>query len=72
MWAGEGAWESATFWMQVLTQLRNRGVADVFFVVCDGLKGLPNSVKAVWPMATVQTCIILIRGTLFERSLPPR
>jgi putative transposase len=64
MWAGEGAGESAKFWMQVLTQLRNRGVADVFFVVCDGLKGLPNSVNTVWPMATVQTCIIhLIRGT---------
>jgi len=64
MWTGEGAGESAKFWMQVLTQLRNRGVADVFFVVCDGLKGLPNSVNTVWPMATVQTCIIhLIRGT---------
>ena len=64
MWTGEGAGESAKFWMQVLTQLRNRGVADVFFVVCDGLKGLPNSVNTVWPMATVQTYIIhLIRGT---------
>jgi len=39
-------------------------VADVFFVVCDGPKGLPNSVNAVWPLATVQTCIIhLIRET---------
>jgi hypothetical protein len=43
--------------MAVLTDLKNRGVADVFFVVCDGLKGLPNSVNTVWPMATVQTCI---------------
>jgi putative transposase len=64
MWAGDGDGESAKFWMAVLTDLKNRGVADVFFVVCDGLKGLPNSVNAVWPMATVQTCIIhLIRGT---------
>jgi putative transposase len=64
MWAGEGAGESAKFWMAVLTELRNRGVADVFFVVCDGLKGLPDSVNAVWPLATVQACIIhLIRGT---------
>lgn len=64
MWTGEGAGESAKFWIQVLTQLRNRGVGDVFFVVCDGLKGLLNSVNAVWPMATVHTCIIhLIRGT---------
>ncbi len=64
MWAGDGGGESAKFWMAVLTELRNRGVADVFFVVCDGLKGLPDSVNAVWPQATVQACIIhLIRGT---------
>ena len=50
--------------MVVLTDLRNRGVADVFFVVCDGLKGLPNSVNTVWPMSTVQMCIIhLVRGS---------
>jgi putative transposase len=64
MWAGDGDGESAKFWMAVLTELKNRGVKDVFFVVCDGLKGLPSSVNTVWPMATVQTCIIhLIRGT---------
>ncbi len=64
MWAGDGDGESAKFWMAVLTELRNRGVTDVFFVVCDGLKGLPDSVNAVWPLATVQACIIhLIRGT---------
>jgi transposase-like protein len=62
MGAGDG--ESAKFWMAVLTDLKNRGVADVFFVVCEGLKGLPNSVNTAWPMARVQTCIIhLIRGT---------
>jgi len=49
MWAGDGDGESAKFWMAVLTDLKNRGVADVFFVVCDGLKGLPNSVNTVWP-----------------------
>ena len=64
MWAGDGGGESAKFWMSVLTDLRNRGVRDVFFVVCDGLKGLPDSVNAVFPLAIVQTCIIhLIRGT---------
>jgi len=64
MWAGDGDGESARFWMAVLTELKNRGVKDVFFVVCDGLKGLPDSVNAVFPLATVQTCIIhLIRGT---------
>ncbi|MBW3087124.1 IS256 family transposase IS1554 [Austwickia sp. TVS 96-490-7B] len=48
----------------MLTKLRNRGVQDVFFVVCDGLKGLPASVNTVFPLATVQTCIIhLIRNT---------
>ena len=40
MWFGDGGGESAKFWMAVLTELRNRGVADVFFLVCDGLKGL--------------------------------
>jgi hypothetical protein len=39
LWAGTGGGESAKFWLQVLTGLKNRGVADVFFVVCDGLKG---------------------------------
>jgi transposase-like protein len=64
LWAGAGGGESAKFWMAVLTDLKNRGVADVFFVVCDGLKGLPDSVNAVFPAATVQACIIhLIRGT---------
>lgn len=64
MWAGDGDGESAKYWMAVLTELRNRGVQDVFFVVCDGLKGLPDSVNAVFPLATVQTCIIhLIRNT---------
>lgn len=64
IWAGTGGGESAKFWLQVLTELKNRGVEDVFFVVCDGLKGLPDSVAAVFPQATVQTCVIhLIRGT---------
>ena len=50
--------------MSVLTELRNRGIKDVFFVVCDGLKGLPEVVGNVWPRAIVQTCIIhLIRNT---------
>jgi putative transposase len=63
LWAGTGG-EGAKFWMSVLTDLRNRGVKDVFFVVCDGLKGLPEVVGNVWPQAIVQTCIIhLIRNT---------
>src|SRR5215213_1252724 len=65
MWAGDGGGESAKFWMAVLTELRNRRIVDVFFLVCDGgLKGLPDSVNAVWPRTVVQTCLIhLIRNT---------
>ena len=63
LWAGTGG-EGAKFWMAVLTDLKNRGVKDTFFVVCDGLKGLPDVVSNVWPQAIVQTCIIhLIRNT---------
>jgi len=63
LWAGTGG-EGAKFWLSVLTDLRNRGVKDVFFVVCDGLKGLPDVVENVWPQAIVQTCVIhLIRNT---------
>ena len=57
LWAGTGG-EGAKFWMSVLTDMKNRGVRDVFFLVCDGLKGLPEVVSNVWPLATVQTCII--------------
>src|SRR4051794_10193081 len=64
LWAGVGGGESAKFWLQVLSELRNRGVEDIFFVVCDGLKGLPDSVGSAYPAAIVQTCIIhLVRNT---------
>src|SRR6202000_2320782 len=68
LWAGTGG-EGAKFWMSVLTDLRNRGVRDVFFVVCDGLKGLPDVVLNVWTAAIVQTCIVhLIRNTFHLAS----
>jgi putative transposase len=57
LWAGTGG-EGAKFWMSVLTDLKNRGIKDVFFVVCDGLKGLPDVVVNAWPQAIVQTCIV--------------
>jgi putative transposase len=57
LWAGTGG-EGAKFWMSVLTDIRNRGVRDVFFLVCDGLKGLPEVVGNVWPLTMVQTCIV--------------
>ena len=63
LWAGSGG-EGAKFWMSVLLDMKNRGVKDAFFLVCDGLKGLPEVVANVWPLTTVQTCIIhLIRNT---------
>jgi putative transposase len=47
----------------VLTELKNRGVADVCLVVCDGLKGLPESIATTWEHAQVQACILhLIRN----------
>jgi transposase-like protein len=68
LWAGTGG-EGAKFWMSVLTDLKNRGVTDTFFVVCDGLKGLPEVVGNVWPQAIVQTCVIhLLRGTFHLAS----
>ncbi len=63
LWAGTGG-GGAKFWMAVLTDLKNRGVGDVFFVVCDGLRGLSDVVSNVWPQTIVRTCIIhLIRNT---------
>ncbi|MGA8045829.1 MAG: transposase, partial [Dermatophilaceae bacterium] len=64
LWAGHGSGESAKFWMSVLTEIKNRCVADVFFIVCDGLKGLPESANTVFKHANVQACVIhLIRAT---------
>jgi putative transposase len=63
LWAGDGG-EGAKFWLQVLTELRNRGVGEVCMVVCDGLKGLPDAIEATWPQAVVQTCVIhLLRAS---------
>ena len=57
--------EGAKFWLRVITELRNRGVEDVIFVCCDGLKGLPEAIESVWPSASVQTCVVhLIRASL--------
>ncbi len=63
IWAGDGG-EGAKFWLGVLTEIKNRGVEDVCIVVCDGLRGLPESINATWEFAVTQTCIIhLIRNT---------
>ncbi|MFJ9777927.1 IS256 family transposase [Kitasatospora sp. NPDC101157] len=63
LWAGDGG-EGAKYWLHVLTEIKNRGVADVCMVVCDGLKGLPDAIGTVWPQAVTQTCIVhLIRAS---------
>jgi transposase-like protein len=63
LWAGDGG-EGAKYWLHVLTELRNRGVADVLMVVCDGLTGLPDAVTTVWPRTVVQTCVVhLLRNS---------
>lgn len=63
LWVGDGG-EGAKYWMQVLTEIKNRGAADVLMLVCDGLSGLPDAVNAVWPAAIVQTCVVhLLRAS---------
>ncbi len=65
LWAGEhGDGEGAKYWLRVLTELKNRGVADVCMVVCDGLKGLPDAIGQVWPQTITQTCVVhLLRNS---------
>ena len=67
LWAGDGG-EGAKYWLQVLTELKNRGVNDVLMVVCDGLKGLPESVNTVWRETIVQTCIVHLMRNSFKYS----
>uniref|UniRef100_UPI003F688DDC IS256 family transposase n=1 Tax=Streptomyces polyasparticus TaxID=2767826 RepID=UPI003F688DDC len=63
LWAGDGG-EGAKYWLQVLTEIKNRGTEDVCMVVCDGLKGMPDAIEAVWPQAITQTCVVhLIRAS---------
>jgi putative transposase len=65
MWVGPIGGEGAKQWMNMLTELRNRGILDVCIVCCDGLKGLPEAITAIWPAAVVQTCVVhLVRNSL--------
>ncbi len=65
LWLGPSGGEGAKQWMSMLTELRNRGVADALIVCCDGLKGLPDAIRVTWPHATVQTCVVhLVRNSL--------
>ena len=65
LWLGPTGGEGAKQWMTMLTELRNRGVTDVLIACCDGLKGLPDAIRTVWPNTTVQTCVVhLVRNSL--------
>jgi len=57
--------EGAKFWLKVISELKNRGVEDIFIACCDGLKGFPEAIEAVFPHAVVQTCIVhMIRNSM--------
>lgn len=57
--------EGAKFWLQVVTELKNRGVQDIFIACVDGLKGFPEAIEAVFPATTVQLCIVhMVRHSL--------
>lgn len=63
MWMADT--EGAKFWMQVFTELQNRGIKDVFIACVDGLKGLPEAIEAVFPKTQVQLCIVhMVRNSL--------
>ena len=63
MWLQET--EGAKFWMQVLTDLKTRGVRDILICCVDGLTGFPDAIEAIFPATTVQTCLVhLIRSSL--------
>jgi putative transposase len=57
--------EGAKFWLQVLTELKNRGLQDIFIACVDGLTGFPQAIESVYPQTTVQLCIVhLTRASL--------
>ena len=63
MWVAQN--EGAKFWLSVVTELRNRGVEDIFIACVDGLKGLPEAIETVYPQTEVQQCIVhLVRQSL--------
>ena len=63
MWIAET--EGAKFWLQVVSELKNRGVRDIFIACVDGLKGFPEAIEAVFPKTQVQLCIVhMVRHSL--------
>lgn len=71
MWMTQN--ESAKFWLQVLTELQNRGLKDVFIACCDGLTGFPDAIEAVFPKTQVQLCIVhMVRNSFSYVSYKDR
>ena len=63
LWVAQN--EGAKFWLQVLTELQNRGVKDIFIACVDGLKGFPEVIESVYPKAEIQMCIVhMVRASL--------
>ena len=63
MWLAEN--EGAKFWLNVLTELRNRGLQDILIACVDGLKGFPDAINSVYPQTHIQLCIIhMVRNSL--------
>jgi putative transposase len=63
LWSSDN--EGAKFWLQIVTELRNRGVEDIFIACVDGLKGFPEAIELVYPKAQVQLCIVhMVRHSL--------
>ncbi|UJB72196.1 IS256 family transposase [Acaryochloris sp. 'Moss Beach'] len=58
LWVGEAESEGTKFWLKVLTDLKNRGLKDMLNACCDGLKGFPQAIEAVYPLTQVQLCIV--------------
>ncbi|MCK5881045.1 MAG: IS256 family transposase [Sinobacterium sp.] len=63
MWISEN--EGAKFWLNVLTELKNRGVNDILIACVDGLKGFPDAINAVFPETNIQLCIVhMVRNSM--------
>ncbi|NQU24325.1 MAG: IS256 family transposase [Candidatus Nealsonbacteria bacterium] len=63
LWLSEN--EGAKFWLACLTDLKNRGLSDIFVACIDGLSGFPEAIRAAYPATSVQLCIVhLVRAAL--------
>lgn len=63
MWLAEK--EGAKFWLNVLTELKNRGLQDILIACVDGLQGFPDAINSVYPQTHIQLCIIhMVRNSL--------